>query len=199
MAALACTQPEVPSLKSAHAPCCIPCTEQLHCLIVLSCCTYAHAQKHLSCLNVCWLYKGWHPIQHPSLHIRVALALRWCESNLSAPGTTSLKVCAAHCPLPADVADLSLTDCGIEGRDVVATSTLILQRDDDWALLTLPFEFTSYGTAYSNLGVSCNGYLTFGAAGTDACYYTSLWTDPADRADCVSLNSPAVAIFLTGE
>ncbi|WIA34890.1 hypothetical protein OEZ86_013177 [Tetradesmus obliquus] len=100
-------------------------------------------------------------------------------------------------PPNPNVADFSLTDCGIEGRDVVATSTLILQRDDDWALLTLPFEFTSYGTAYSNLGVSCNGYLTFGAAGTDACYYTSLWTDPADRADCVPLNSPAVAIFLT--
>uniref|UniRef100_A0A383VGC4 Uncharacterized protein n=1 Tax=Tetradesmus obliquus TaxID=3088 RepID=A0A383VGC4_TETOB len=100
-------------------------------------------------------------------------------------------------PPNPNVADLPLTDCGIEGRDVVATSTLILQRDDDWALLTLPFEFTSYGTACCNLGVSCNGYLTFGAAGTDGCYYTSLWTDPADRADCVPLNSPAVAIFLT--
>jgi len=51
--------------------------------------------------------------------------------------------------------------------DVSATGTELNLGDDSYASVTLPFEFPFYGGNKTSIKISSNGYLTFGADGSD--------------------------------
>ncbi|MBA4389283.1 MAG: hypothetical protein C0404_15030, partial [Verrucomicrobia bacterium] len=63
-----------------------------------------------------------------------------------------------------------------EWIDITAAGTLsTLSGDDNYVDLTLPFAFPFYGENKTSVRASCNGYLTFGADGSD-----TSWTDMPD-------------------
>ena len=68
--------------------------------------------------------------------------------------------------------------------EISKVGTPILLLDDDVEEVTLPFTFPFYGEAKTTLKISSNGYLTFGADGTD--FSNDPIPDPVDPNDLIA-------------
>src|ERR1041385_4198640 len=62
----------------------------------------------------------------------------------------------------------------------VSLTTSGLYDDNNFTTVTLPFTFTYHGTAFTNIGISANGYVVLGAGTITS--YTPLST----QANCIS-------------
>ena len=69
-------------------------------------------------------------------------------------------------------------------REIRNTGTQVTLSDDDFAEVTLPFSFDFYGQAKSSIKIGSNGYLSFGADGTD--YTNDPVPDATDPNDLIA-------------
>lgn len=58
------------------------------------------------------------------------------------------------------------TDVPIDWRNIAATGNIVADSDDTYSYVEIGFPFEFYGTTYTDMYVTSNGYLSFGEANT---------------------------------
>ena len=85
------------------------------------------------------------------------------ETDRQCPGLFFESTCGlAECPIPGDEVYTPLS-CSDEFEDISGSGTALLFSDDDGVPVGMPFNFIFYGDSHGTVGISSNGYLSFGA------------------------------------
>lgn len=86
-----------------------------------------------------------------------------CDGSYQGDGTTCE---LAECPTPPD-SGYEVTECADPFEDISGTGTDLGFGDDNGAVVPIGFSFAFFGFPHANIGVSSNGYLSFGGSLTD--------------------------------